>query len=163
MRYMRKQKHFSWSDTFTIRDEYDTDRYVVRRKMFSWATRISFKDMQGNDVADIKQRLWSLRPFYFIWRAGQVAAEVKEPFSWFLRRRYIIDVPGPHDLQVRGNILDHEYTFERDGTAIAFVSRRLFSLRDIYGIAIEDGEDDILILAMVVLIGMLSLARRRRA
>ena len=51
-----------------------------------------------------------------------------------------------------GNIVDHEYTIERDGTKVAEVSKRWFRIRDSYGVEIAPGENDILILATTAVI-----------
>ena len=52
----------------------------------------------------------------------------------------------------KGNIVDHEYEIERDGTKIAEVSKRWFRVRDTYGIEVAPGQNDALILAATVCI-----------
>ena len=42
--------------------------------------------------------------------------------------------------------VDSEYSFERQGRTVARVSKAFFGWTDIYGIDIEEGEDDITIL-----------------
>ena len=51
---------------------------------------------------------------------------------------------------MRGNILDHEYRIKRDGEKVAEVSKKWLRMRDTYGIEIEPGQDEILILAVAV-------------
>ena len=51
---------------------------------------------------------------------------------------------------MRGNILDHEYKIKRDGDKVAEVSKKWLRMRDTYGIEIEPGQDDVLILAIAV-------------
>ena len=70
------------------------------------------------------------------------------------RDKYTIDVPGPHDLEIRGDLLDHEYTVERDGREVASVSKRWFSLRDTYAVKIVADEDHLLILAAVLAVDL---------
>lgn len=41
-------------------------------------------------------------------------------------------MPGPDDLEAKGDVLAHEYTFERAGRDVARVSKRWFSLADTY-------------------------------
>ena len=55
---------------------------------------------------------------------------------------------GP-DLHTHGNIVDHEYTIERDGDKVAEMSKRSFQVRDTYGVEVFRGENDVLILAIV--------------
>jgi uncharacterized protein YxjI len=66
----------------------------------------------------------------------------------------MVDVPGPDDLEAEGDFLDHEYVFNRDGSPVAAVSKQWFSWSDTYGVDIEHGEDDIVILASTVVIDM---------
>jgi len=47
-----------------------------------------------------------------------------------------------------------EYTFTRADQVVAEVSKRWFSFTDTYGVDIQEGEDDVLILASTVVIDM---------
>ena len=67
-----------------------------------------------------------------------------------LRDRFAIDVEGGADLKAHGNIVDHEYEIERDGDSVARISKRWFRVRDTYGVEINGGEDEALLLAAVV-------------
>ena len=71
-----------------------------------------------------------------------------------MRARFTVDVPGPHDLEARGDFLDHEYVFERDGREVARASKKWFKLADTYALDIDAGEDDVLILASAVVIDL---------
>ena len=51
---------------------------------------------------------------------------------------------------MRGKILDHEYRIKQGGEKVAEVSKRWLRMRDTYGIEIEPGQDDVLILAIAV-------------
>jgi uncharacterized protein YxjI len=65
-------------------------------------------------------------------------------------------VEGREDLEAKGNIVDHEHRIERDGDQVAEVSKRWFRIRDTYGIEIGAGENDALLLAVVVCIDQMS-------
>ncbi|WP_153557641.1 LURP-one-related/scramblase family protein [Roseimaritima sediminicola] len=60
------------------------------------------------------------------------------------------------DLDAKGDYFDHEYQFTRDGRPVASVSKKLFSFTDSYGVEIAEGEDDVLILACVIVIDLCS-------
>ena len=59
-------------------------------------------------------------------------------------------------MDVQGNILDHEHKIEDGRNKIAEVSKRWFRVRDTYGVEIEPGQNEILILAATVAIGMMA-------
>lgn len=155
MKYRMRQKLWSLGDQFTIQDEHEKDAFRVEGKVFSWGDKLRFYDAAGEEVAFIKQKLLSLKPRYEIHRDGEKFAEVSKDFT-LVRDRFTLDVPGPNDYTVRGNILDHEYTFERSGNEVARVSKTLFALRDVYGVDIREDEDEVAILATCVVIDLVS-------
>jgi uncharacterized protein YxjI len=60
------------------------------------------------------------------------------------------------DLEVQGNILDHEYSIEAGRTKLAEASKRWFRLRDTYSVEIETSQNDVLMLAITVAIDMMA-------
>jgi hypothetical protein len=50
----------------------------------------------------------SIGPQYGIIRGGKTVAVVKKYLFTLFRARFSVDVPGPDDLEARGNFLDHE-------------------------------------------------------
>ena len=155
MRYLMRQKIFSLRTTFTIRDEYEQDVFAATGKFFSLGDKLTLSDMEGREVAFIKQRLLTLRPLYEIHRDGLLAASVRKHLFSFLRNKFTIDLAGRGEIEVQGNIWDHEYAFAHGGQTIATVSKKWFSLTDVYGIDIAPDEDDVLILAVTVAIDMI--------
>ena len=113
MRYVLKQKLLSWGDDYYIRDADGREVYLVDGKAISWGGQLSFKDMDGHELAFIKQKLLKLSPTYEIYRSGELAAVVKKELFALLHHRFAVDVPGPDDLEARGDFLDHEYVFTR--------------------------------------------------
>ena len=152
MRYQLKQKLLSWGDDYYIRDDEGRDVYLIDGKAMSWGGQFTFKDMDGRELAFIKQKLLKLSPTYEIHRNGELAAVVKKELFALLRHRFTVDVPGPDDLEARGDFLDHEYVFTRGDREVATVSKRWLTLRDTYGVETADGEDDVLILASAVVV-----------
>lgn len=152
MRYVMRERLLSWGDDFYIRDEDGRDLFFVDGKAFSIGDQLSFRDMAGAELAFIKQKAFALARTYEIHRAGSLAAVVKKKLFGIVHHRFSVDVPGPDDLEATGNFLDHEYTFRRGDRIIATVSKKWFSLSDTYGIDIEPGEDDVLILASAVVV-----------
>jgi uncharacterized protein YxjI len=156
MRYIMRERILSWGDDFTIKDADGHDVYFVDGKVFSFGDKLTFKDMQGKALVQIDQKLLSLGPQYEISRDGKSIARVRKHLFTVFRAKFSVDVPGPDDLEAQGNFLDHEYVFERHGRAVARVSKKWFSLADTYGIDIDEGEDDVLILASAVVIDLAS-------
>ena len=154
MRYVMSQKIFCLGDDFVIKDETGADRFFVDGKAFSIGNKLSFQDMQKRELAFIQQRLLSWGPKYEITRNGSLAAVVEKKLFTLFKCRFVVDVPGPNDLEASGNFLDHEYVFQRGGQVVATCSKRWFSWSDTYGIEVAPGEDDVLLLASSVVIDM---------
>ena len=147
-----RQKLLSWGDDYVIRDEEGRELYFVDGKAFSLGGQLAFKDMDGRELAFIKQKLFKLSPTYEIHRSGVLAAVVKQELFALLHHRFTVDVPGPGDLEAKGDFLDHEYVFTRGEREVATVSKRWFALADTYGVEVADVEDDVLILASAVVV-----------
>jgi len=73
-----------------------------------------------------------------------------------LRDRFTIDVAGGPELSAHGNIVDHEFEIEAEGTKVAEISKKWFRVRDTYGVEVAPGQDDALILAVTVCIDELA-------
>jgi uncharacterized protein YxjI len=153
---MMRERILSWGDDFTIKDADGNDAYHVDGRAFSFGDKLRFKDNGGNELVFIDQKLLSIGAQYELIRGGKTVAVVKKHLFSPFRARFTVDVPGPDDLEAQGNFLDHEYAFERGGREVARVSKKWFRLADTYAVDIEDGQDDVLILASAVVIDLVS-------
>lgn len=154
MIYLMKQKLFSWGDDFVIKDQDGQDRFLVDGKAFSLGNQLSFQDMTHNELAFIRQKLFSWGPVYEISRGDRLLATVSKELFTFFKCTFTVDVPGPDDLVAQGDFTDHQYVFTRNGNQVAQVSKQWFTWGDTYGVQIEPGEDDVLLLASTVVIDM---------
>ena len=84
--------------------------------------------------------------------AGQRVAMVKKAFITPVRERWVVNVADGPDLEVQGNILDHEYTIGDGRDKSVEVSKKWFRVADTYGVQIEQGQNDALGLALRVAI-----------
>jgi uncharacterized protein YxjI len=154
MRYVMKQKLFCWGNDFYIKNETGRDIFFVDGKAFSFGDKLSFQDLAGKELAFIQQKLLTWGPTYEIYRNGRLFAIIKKELFTFFHCKFTVDVPGPDDLEAKGDFIDMEYTFTRGGHRVAIVSKRWFTWADTYGVDIAEGEDDLLILVSTVVIDM---------
>lgn len=153
MRYRIQEKLLCLGDDFAIRDDAGRLMYQVDGRAFTLLReKLSFQDPSGEEVAFIREKLISLRKAYEIHRGGDRVAVVRKDLFNVFRVGFTVDVEGPDDYEAKGSILDHEYTFRRQGRVVAQVSKKWFTLRDTYAVDIVEGEDDVLILAAAVVI-----------
>ena len=161
MRYLLKQKIFSFGGDFTIRDASGNDVLHVDGKVFALGRRLIVEDMTGAPLALIRQKLLSFAPTYLITQQDRLVATVRKKLFTFFRCRFTIDVPGPDDFLVEGDFFDHEYVFSRHGHTVAVVSKKWFTFADTYAVDITDGEDDLLMLCCTIAIAEACKQRRR--
>jgi uncharacterized protein YxjI len=152
-RYKMRQRMISVGDDYEIENDRGERVFKLDGKALRIRKTIVFKDMDGRELCKIQERMLRLRDSMEIEgpdgnRVAMVRKAMIEPF----RERWIAKLEDGQDLRVQGNIVDHEYTIERDGTKTAEVSKRWFRARDTYGVEVAPGEDDVLILAITSVI-----------
>ncbi len=161
MRYVIREKFFRLTEDSTITDEAGQPVYQVNGKLFSLHNTIVMSDMAGNEVATVRRHLLSLRPTYEITHGGQELAEIRKHLFTPFGDRFTVDIPGPDDLEIKGNLFEHDYTISQSGQTIATVSKRWISLTDTYGVDVAPGQNDALVLASVLALDLAEDAERR--
>ncbi|GAA0448943.1 hypothetical protein Ade02nite_57790 [Paractinoplanes deccanensis] len=159
--YVIKERFFSIGDDFDVEDENGNRVFHVDGKVFSVRNRVVIEDVNGDEVASVHRHLVALRPTYEIRIGGEKAAEVRKKLFTPFRDKFTIDVPGPDDLEMKGNLLDHEYVIEQDGREVAAVSKRWLTIRDTYAVQVAEGADPLLIIGSVLALD-LALDRDKR-
>src|SRR5688572_25476798 len=122
MRYIMRERMLSLGDDFTIKTADGADAFYVDGRAFSFGDKLSFKDKDGAELVRIDQKLLSIGPQYEIVRGNDTIAVVRKKLFTLFRARFTVDVPGPDDLEAKGDFIDHEYAFERGGNEVARVS-----------------------------------------
>ena len=153
-RYQMQEKLLSIGDDYWIENEAGERAFKVDGKAVRVRDTFVLRDASGAEVAKIQERKLSVRDSMKIERAGGDATVHKALVG--LRDRFKIDVDGGQDLTAHGNLVDHEYEIESDGDQVASVSKKWFRVRDSYGVEIQPGQDDVLILAITVCIDALT-------
>jgi uncharacterized protein YxjI len=152
-RYQIRQRMISIGDDYVIENDRGEHVFKLDGKALRIRRTIRFEDMDGRELCKIQERMLHLKDSMEIEDpAGHRMALVQKAMITPLRERWTVKVEDGPDLDVQGNVVDHEYTIERDGQQIAQVSKRWFRVRDTYGVEIAPGENDILILATAAVI-----------
>jgi uncharacterized protein YxjI len=146
-RYRMREKLVSIGDDFWIENEEGQRVFKVDGKALRVRQTLIFEDTQGNALCRIQVRLL---------RVKERLAMVKKALITPLRDRWVAKIGDGPDLNIQGNILDHEYTIEADGRKVAEVSKKWFRVRDTYGVEIAPDQNDIVILAVTVVVDMMA-------
>jgi len=148
--YVIRERLFSLGEDSDITDQAGQPVLHVDGKVLSLHNRLVLRDPAGREVGQVHRKLAALRPTYEITLGGKDVAEVRKHLFTPFGERFTIDVPGPDDLQIRGDLLGHEFTIDRDGQVVATVSKRWLTVTASYAVEVAPGEDDLLILASVL-------------
>ena len=140
-----------WIETNTGRRVFKVDGKAVRIR-----DTLVIRDAAGNEVAKVQERKLAVRDTMTIERPGHPDATIKKALISPLRERFTLQADDIGEIDIQGNILDHEYRFERGGAKVGEVSKRWFRIRDTYGVEIAPGQDVALILAATVALDQMS-------
>jgi len=155
--YQMREKLVSIGDDFWIENNRGEKVYKVDGKALRVRKTMIFEDRSGRELAKIQERMLHIKDSMEVEDpSGHQIAMVKKALITPLRDRWIVKIKGGPDLEVKGNILDHEYTIGEGRDKVAEVSKRWFRIRDTYGVEIEPGQDDVLILAVTACIDQMA-------
>jgi len=150
-RYQMRQQLISFGDDFWITNEAGQKVFKVDGKVLRVRDTLKFKDMQGNVLCQIQERMLRIKDVMAIEDGqGNQVAEVKKALITPLRDRWTVKIRNSPDMEVQGNILDHEYEIKEGRRKVAQVSKKWFRVRDTYGVEIAPDQEDVFILAVTV-------------
>lgn len=154
--YRMREKLFAFGDDYWIETADGRRVFKIDGKALRLRSTLRLERPSGEELFTIQEKMLHLRDTMKVEHDGHTIATVKKALISPLRERFTIDVEGRGELQAKGNIVDHEYTIERDGETVGQVSKRWFRARDTYGIDIAPGEDDALMIAAAVCIDQMT-------
>lgn len=151
--YQMRQKMFAIGDDFWIENDRGEKVFKVDGKALRVRSTLIVEDASGRELAKIQERMLRIKDSMEIEDAnGNQIGMVKKALITPIRERWVVKIRNGPDLEVQGNILDHEYSIGEGRDKVAEVSKKWFRLRDSYGIEVDPGQDDGLIIAIAVAI-----------
>jgi uncharacterized protein YxjI len=155
--YRMRQRLVSIGDDFWVETGGGQRAYKVDGKALRLRKTLIFEDPDGRQLAKIQERVARIRDSMEIEDAdGNRIAMVKKALISPLRDRWAVTTGDGRDLDVQGNVLDHEYTFTDGRTVVATVSKKWFRIADTYGVEIASDHDPVVILAATVAVDMMA-------
>ncbi|WP_223553712.1 LURP-one-related/scramblase family protein [Lysinibacillus sphaericus] len=143
-----KQKVFSLSGKFTVKDQQEKDVYYVEDSFMQIPKTFSIMNAARDEVALITKKVFSFLPKFFVEVNGQEVLTIKKEFSFF-KARYTIDAAG---IEVEGNWWDMDFQILQHGKVVGKVNKEWFTWGDSYKVQILNEEMEAIIIALVVAI-----------
>jgi uncharacterized protein YxjI len=155
--YQMRQRLMSIGDDFWIETDAGERAYKVDGKALRLRKTLIFEDASGHELAKIQEKVARVKDSMEVEDAnGNRLAMVKKAMISPLRDRWVVKIGDGPDLDVQGNILDHEYTFTDGRTPVATVSKKWFRVADTYGVEIAPDQDPVVVLAATVAVDMMA-------
>ncbi len=146
-----RQRLMSIGDDYWIEDGSGQRVYKIDGKALRLRKTLILEDPEGHELAKIQERVARIKDSMEIEDAdGNRVAMVKKALISPLRDRWVVKIGDGPDLDVQGNVLDHEYTFSDGRTPVATISKKWFRVADTYGVEIDPAQDPVVILAATV-------------
>ena len=146
--YQMREKMFAIGDDFWVETNGGERAFRVNGKALRVRDTLVLESPAGEELYTIQEKKVRVRDTMDVEQGGKTVATIKKALVSPLRERYSIAVESDSDLEAKGNIVDHEYTIERDGEKVAEVSKRWFRVRDTYGIEVAAGQNDALLVTV---------------
>lgn len=143
-----KQKVFSLSGKFTVKNQEGKDVYYVEGSFMQIPKSFSVKNSNSEVVARITKKVFSFLPKFFVEVNGREVLTIKKELSFF-KARYSIEAAG---VEVRGNWLDMDFQVLQYGEVVGQVSKEWFTWGDSYKVQILNEEMEKMIIAIVIAI-----------
>ncbi|NUP43957.1 MAG: hypothetical protein HOY76_44745 [Streptomyces sp.] len=157
MKYVVREKLLAIGDDCWIEDEEGRRAFSVDGKVLRVRETLELQDPDGEVLAVIHRKLLTVRDAMTVERGGQVLVTVRRRRVALLHDAYRAELATGEELEIRGDLVGKEYDIEYEGERLARVSRRWFSLRDAYGIAVErDDADAAMLIAVAVCVDRLA-------
>ena len=155
--YQMRQRLVSIGDDYWIETDDGRRAYKVDGKALRLRKTLVFEDAHGHKLAKIQERVARVRDSMEIEDDdGHRVAMVKKALITPLRYRWTVKIGDGPDMEIQGNVLDHEYTFTDGRTPVATVSKKWFRVADTYGVEIDPAQDPVVVLAATVAVDMMA-------
>lgn len=155
MRYHLRERAWSLTESFTIKDEKGHPVFDVHGKFFHIGDNLILTDRQsGQQLLQIKQKLISIRPSYDIYRNGEHWGNVHEQIHLFGER---FKVQGENGMvfEINGSVWNWNFTIsDPHGNLLARVGREFSLFRDSYAVDVAQGVDVPFVIALAIVLEM---------
>lgn len=148
-----QRSEYSFEEEFDITDSKRRPIYHVSDRSNVFYKSYAIEDAKQNEVIRVDKVAFSGGHSYVIYVGSALRATMKKEWFTFGLSKFTIDIPGPNDIEVRGELGDQNYVFYRFCDPIATVTRDP-GWTDRYVVEINEGEEDTLILAACLAIDM---------
>lgn len=148
-KYYIKQRFVSLRGSMDIYDESGEAVFFVKGSLVAIPRQLKILDKKSKEeVVTVKHKMIDIMPQFFIVKDKKKIAKVKKKFSFHARFNIKSDFG---EYAIDGDIFAWNYTVIKDGKAVAYISKKIISLRDVYELDIIEESERSMVLALAVI------------
>ncbi len=149
MKLYIKEKRFSATDHFVVKDEKGKTRYEIHKKFgISVGLKLHIFDKDGKELGHIAEKKMSVAPSFKVIKDGEQVATIVKKFS-LMKPRYEVE---ELDWVVKGDFRENNYKIEKDSKVIMKIHKKLMAQRDVFELDVADEKNELVALAVVIAI-----------
>lgn len=149
MKFLFKERVFSWLDSFDVYDEEGNVKFIVQGKL-DWGHRLEISDNQGNHLGTVKEEVLTFLPKFSLYDGeDNLMGQIKKEFTFF-KPVFTLDC---NDWSVEGDIFEWNYNVvDGMGNLVMNAFKQLLNWSDTYILDVENSKDTLLSLMIVLAI-----------
>lgn len=141
-------KVFTLHHKIDITDDREQVVYQASSKFFSLRDKTDITDAAGNRVAHIERKIFTIHQRHFVTMADGLQFELSTELLHLIKD--ITNIVGL-GWQLQGNVLGMNFElYDRDGSIIAVIGQKMFSLHDKYCVDIYRPEQEAVVVAILI-------------
>lgn len=125
-------------DGYLVFDDTHTQVYRFKNHLSFPAQRWTMVDATGADVATLVRPPMHIHPTFTVSRVGHPEVVIRKAGLAPVHETWRIEGSEGGDINIAGDLLNHEFTFEKDGQTVGTVTRRWVSIADSYAVQATD-------------------------
>ena len=162
MDLMIRNKWISLRGSSVVKDENENDVMKVKGKFITVTHKKFVQTLEEETKFIVRNKFWRLFAYraYVMTPDKHIVARIRRKIFSFHDRYFIDSEIG--NIEIKGNILLHDYHIYLDGKEIGHIARKI-SLRDSFVLHLEEGIDPLFYVAFVIAIDNITDQRRENA
>lgn len=150
MRYLVRDRMFAFHEEAWIETEHREKVWRVNKKLLRFRSTFAFVDTEGTVVGSIVKKFLTVHHTILIKHDGEVIAKISKKLFKLFGDRFTVKLRDGRRLKIVGNLWDREFDIRSEGTTLAHVSRRWFTIRDAYAVDVMSQQDAYLMIILAV-------------
>ncbi|MDT0467372.1 LURP-one-related/scramblase family protein [Streptomyces gibsoniae] len=150
MRYLIRDRMLAFHEEAWVETEHRQKLFKVDRKLMRLRATFHFVDTRGDQVASIVKKALTLHHTILIKQDGETVGRISKRRFRLFGDRFKVTLRDGRRLRIAGNLWDREFDIADNGTTLAHISRRWFSVRDAYAVDVTHEPDWLLLIVLAV-------------